>query len=140
MLHAFPPVCPQGQGQRPLRPALRRVRPGPGPHRGGVGQGRPGEDGRQRRPPLPGACHRHQGAARGAREAPRLRPLERLLQGPALREVPRAAPAGQRHPEGPLGRQGVHRPGDGPEGARLHRPDRQDLLGDEEGLTLSHAA
>ncbi len=50
MLHAFPPVCPQGQGQRPLRPALRRVRPGPGPHRGGVGEGHPGEDGRQRDP------------------------------------------------------------------------------------------
>lgn len=103
MLHAFPPVCPQGQGQRPLRPALRCVRPGPGPHRGGVGEGRAGEDGRQRRPALPGACHGHQGAARRAREAPRFRALERLLQAPALREVPGAAPAGQRHPQGSLG-------------------------------------
>ena len=76
----------------------------------------------QRRPALPGPRHRHQGAARRAREAPPLGAVERLLQAPALREVPGAAPAVQRRHQGPLGRQVVDRPGHRPEGARPTSP------------------
>ena len=42
---------------RPLRPAVRRLRPGPGPDRGRVGEGLPGEVPGQRRPGVPGPRH-----------------------------------------------------------------------------------
>ena len=44
---------PAAGGHRALRPPLRRVRPGPGAHRGRVGQGHPGEVPGQRRPGVP---------------------------------------------------------------------------------------
>ena len=79
-----------------LRPALRRLRPGPGPHRGRVDQGHHRQGRRQRRPRLPHPRHPDQGAAGGARQAPPLGAVDRLLQAAALREVPAAPPAGER--------------------------------------------
>ncbi|CAA9220390.1 MAG: Nickel-dependent superoxide dismutase, partial [uncultured Blastococcus sp.] len=131
--HVLRPRRPGAGGHRALRPPLRRVRPGPGPHRGGVGQGHPGEVPGQRGPGLPHPRHPDQGAAVGPGQAPPVGALDRLLQAPALREVPPAARAVQQgHQAGRRGRrQGQHGPRRGPEAARLHRRDRQDLLGDE---------
>ena len=79
------------RGLRPLRPALRRLRPRPGPHRGRVGQGDHRQGRGQRRPRLPHPRDPDQGAALRARQAPPVGAVDRLLQAPALREVPAAA-------------------------------------------------
>ena len=51
--HVRATVRPHPRGLRPLRPALRRLRPRPGPHRGRVDQGHHRQGRRQRRPRLP---------------------------------------------------------------------------------------
>src|SRR5215212_5778550 len=121
------------RGQRPLRPALRGLRPGAGPDRGRVDQGHHREVPGQHRPGVPYPRHHHQGAAGRAREAPPLGALDGLLQGAALREVPEPEPAVQR---GHQARRRVRRQGfDGPGGrrptARQDRGDLEDLLGDQ---------
>ncbi|CAA9230288.1 MAG: Nickel-dependent superoxide dismutase, partial [uncultured Corynebacteriales bacterium] len=121
---------------RALRPALRGLRPRTGTDRGGVGQGDHGEVPAERGPGLPDPGPDHQGAARGAGQAPPVGAVDRLLQAPALREVPAAARAVQQGDQaGRRGRrQGQGRPGRGPDPPRPDRGDRQDLLGDEAGL------
>ena len=89
-------LTPAYRGQRPLRPAVRRLRPGPGPDRGRVGQGDLREVPGQHRPGVPHPRHHHQGAARRAGQAPPVGAVDRLLQAAALREVPEPAPAVQR--------------------------------------------
>ena len=85
-------------------------------------------------------AHPDQGAAGRAGQAPPVGAVDRLLQAPALREVPAAARAVQQgHQAGRRGRrQGQRRPGRGPEAARPDRRDRHDLLGDQ-GRGLSDA-
>ena len=62
-----------------------------------IAQGR-----RQRRPRLPHPRDPHQGAALRARQAPPLGAVDRLLQAPALREVPRSCtPSSTRPPSWP---------------------------------------
>ncbi|CAA9416686.1 MAG: Nickel-dependent superoxide dismutase, partial [uncultured Nocardioides sp.] len=121
----------------PLRPAVRGLRPGPGPHRGRVGQGDHRQGRRQRRPRLPHPRDPHQGAAFRAREAPPVGAVDRLLQAAALREVPAAAHPLQRGHQA-RGRRRRHegraRRRRGRPAARQDRPDRRDLLGDQEGL------
>ncbi|CAA9312053.1 MAG: Nickel-dependent superoxide dismutase, partial [uncultured Frankineae bacterium] len=124
---------PQDRRLGPLRPSLRRLRPRPGPHRGAVRQGHAGEVPRQRGPGLPrprAEDHRRPGHAR---QAPPRRAVARLLQGRALREVPRPAHADQQHDQAGQRhrRQAEDRPGRGPEAPGRHRPDRDDLLGDQ---------
>ena len=82
--------APDHRGLGPLRPALRRLRPRPGPHRGRVDQGDHRQGRRQRRPRLPHPRDPDQGAALRAGQAPPLGAVDRLLQAPALREVPRS--------------------------------------------------
>lgn len=53
---------------------------------------------------------------------------------PHFEKYPELHQPGQRHPEGALRGQGLERPGHGPEGSGPDRPDRHDLLGDQEGL------
>ena len=89
-VHAFDPHVLRRGGHRTLRPPLRRVRPGPGPHRGRVRQGHPGEVPGQRGPGLPSARRPDQGAAFRPGQAPPVGAVDRLLQAPALREVPRS--------------------------------------------------
>ena len=83
-------VRPHRRRLGPLRPAVRRLRPGPGPHRGRVDQGDHRQGRRQRRPRLPHPRDPDQGAALRAGQAPPVGAVDRLLQAPALREVPRS--------------------------------------------------
>ncbi|CAA9368875.1 MAG: Nickel-dependent superoxide dismutase, partial [uncultured Nocardioides sp.] len=133
---APPRPCPDRRGLRPLRPALRRLRPRPGPHRGRVDQGHHRQGRRQRRRRLPHARRAHQGGAGPAGQASPVGAVDRLLQASALREVPAAAPAVQRGHEARrrVRRQGHVRLGRRRPAARQDRPDRRDLLGDQEGL------
>ncbi|CAM5372339.1 hypothetical protein SMICM304S_02433 [Streptomyces microflavus] len=132
-LHAFPPVCPQGEGQRPLRPALRRYDPAQARIEAESVKAvqekyQANEDADFRTRAILIKEQRAELAKHHVRRS------ERLLQAPALREVPGAAPADQRHPEGALRGQGLERPEDGSEGPGPDRRGRQDLLGDQEGL------
>src|SRR5699024_9974501 len=92
---------------------------------------------RQRRPGLPHPGDRHQGGALRARQAPPLGPLDGLLQAAALREVPAAARARERGDQARRrGRnEGGARRGQGRRAPRQDRRDRQDLLGDQAGLS-----
>src|SRR4051812_7984222 len=132
-IHASVQHVLRGGGHRALRPPLRRLRPCPGPDRGRVGQGHPGEVPGQRRRGLQDARRPDQGGPRRPGQAPPVGAVDRLLQAPALREVPAAARAVQQGDQAGrrCRRQGQHGPRGGPEAARLHRRDRQDLLGDE---------
>src|SRR5690606_32413050 len=68
----------------PLRPAVRRVRPGPGADRGRVGEGDQREVSSQRRPGVPHPGTHHQGTARRAGQAPSVGAVDRLLQATTL--------------------------------------------------------
>ena len=98
--------CPRPGGARPLRPALRCLRPGPGPHRGRVGQGHHREVQRLGRRGLQDPGHPHQGGAGRPGQAPPVGPVDRLLQARAPREVPPAArPVLEGHQEGRRGQE-----------------------------------
>ena len=85
------PPRAEGHRVRALRPAMRRLRPGPGQDRGRVGQGHLREVPGELRPGVPHPRGHHQGAALRAGQAPPVGAVDRLLQAPALREVPAAA-------------------------------------------------
>ncbi len=87
--------------------------------------------GRERQPALPGSRHGHQGAARQLHSTT-CRCSGATTQAPALREVPGAAPLVNDTLKALSAAKPSTDPATGQEGAGLHRPDRQDLLGDQE--------
>ena len=80
-------------GPRPLRPALRCLRPGAGTHRGRIGEGLHGEVQRLRTTRSSKSAPCDQRGARRAREAPPVGAVDGLLQARARRALPRAARA-----------------------------------------------